>query len=131
MRPYGLQTHSRTHIRSPHTTGLTHLGALKSPPLNLLAMAGGHSARATLVPIPNTTVKPRSADGTARETVWESRSSPTVLFCVFPHDRLFCLLSSTSALNVLPLNSSIVYVIRFGVGGQESERSQYNHAENT
>ena len=28
------------------------------------------------VPIPNTEVKPRRADGTARESVWEIRSSP-------------------------------------------------------
>ena len=32
--------------------------------------------KVTPVPIPNTTVKLHSADGTARETVWESRSSP-------------------------------------------------------
>ena len=32
--------------------------------------------RVTPVPIPNTTVKPLEADGTARETVWESRWSP-------------------------------------------------------
>ena len=30
----------------------------------------------TPVPIPNTEVKPAGADGTARETVWESRKSP-------------------------------------------------------
>ena len=30
----------------------------------------------TPVPIPNTTVKPREADGTALETVWESRWPP-------------------------------------------------------
>ena len=31
--------------------------------------------RVTPVPIPNTTVKPLTVDGTARETVWESRWS--------------------------------------------------------
>ena len=31
--------------------------------------------RVTPVPIPNTTVKPLMVDGTARETVWESRWS--------------------------------------------------------
>ena len=31
---------------------------------------------ATPVPIPNTTVKPRAADGTALETMWESRRVP-------------------------------------------------------
>ena len=30
----------------------------------------------TLVPIPNTTVKTQAADGTALETVWESRWPP-------------------------------------------------------
>ena len=39
-------------------------------------MTGGNGARDTPVPIPNTEVKPRSADGTAPETVWESTSSP-------------------------------------------------------
>ena len=32
--------------------------------------------RDTPVPIPNTTVKTQSADGTALETVWESRWAP-------------------------------------------------------
>src|SRR3990170_3431189 len=41
--------------------------------------AGGHRSRAPPVPIPNTEVKPATADGTARETVWESRSLPAVL----------------------------------------------------
>jgi hypothetical protein len=34
----------------------------------------GYAERATPVPIPNTEVKPLRADGTARVTVWESRS---------------------------------------------------------
>jgi hypothetical protein len=37
---------------------------------------GDHTARVTPVPIPNTEVKPRRADDTARATVWERRSSP-------------------------------------------------------
>ena len=40
---------------------------------------GGISGGATPVPIPNTEVKPSSADGTARETLWESRAPPGVL----------------------------------------------------
>src|SRR5262249_4498552 len=40
--------------------------------------AGGHRSRVTPVPIPNTEVKPATADGTARETVWESRSLPAL-----------------------------------------------------
>ena len=34
--------------------------------------------RGTPVPIPNTTVKPQTADGTALETVWESRWPPNL-----------------------------------------------------
>ena len=37
---------------------------------------GGNSERVTPVPIPNTEVKPSYVDGTARETVWESRKLP-------------------------------------------------------
>ena len=43
----------------------------------LLAMRPGE----TPVPIPNTTVKTRAADGTALETVWESRRLPEFNFC--------------------------------------------------
>ena len=39
-------------------------------------LVGGYTARVTPVPIPNTVVKPRWADGTAREIVWESTTSP-------------------------------------------------------
>jgi hypothetical protein len=47
---------------------------------NFLArkFSGGHSERETPVPIPNTEVKPLSVDGTARVTVWESRTLPGV-----------------------------------------------------
>src|ERR1700687_4998950 len=41
--------------------------------------AGGHRSRVTPVPIPNTEVKLATADGTAWETVWESRSLPAVI----------------------------------------------------
>jgi hypothetical protein len=37
---------------------------------------GGNSEEVTPVPIPNTAVKLLSADGTAWETAWESRSPP-------------------------------------------------------
>src|SRR5262245_35052049 len=40
---------------------------------------GGHRGRVTPVPIPNTEVKPATADGTACVGVWESRSLPGVL----------------------------------------------------
>ncbi len=41
--------------------------------------AGGHRIRVTPVPIPNTEVKPDTADGTMWETAWESRSLPAVI----------------------------------------------------
>src|SRR4051812_12214153 len=44
-----------------------------------IAFPGGHRSRVTPVPIPNTEVKPATADGTAWETAWESRSLPAVL----------------------------------------------------
>ena len=47
---------------------------LRSPRTN--DIAGDQTAGVTPVPIPNTEVKPRRADGTARESVWERRSSP-------------------------------------------------------
>ena len=37
---------------------------------------GGHSGGDTPLPIPNREVKPSCADGTARDTGWESRSPP-------------------------------------------------------
>jgi hypothetical protein len=40
---------------------------------------GGHRGRVTPVPIPNTEVKPATADGTACEGAWESRSLPGVI----------------------------------------------------
>ena len=43
-------------------------------------LSGDYGLRVTPVPIPNTTVKPQSADGTAGEALWKSRSSPDSLF---------------------------------------------------
>ncbi len=39
---------------------------------------GGYSSGETPVPIPNTEVKTAYADGTARATVWKSRSPPSL-----------------------------------------------------
>ncbi len=44
--------------------------------LQLSTFSGGHSGRVTPVPIPNTEVKPASADGTWGDSPWESRTSP-------------------------------------------------------
>ena len=41
---------------------------------------GGYSEEVTPVPIPNTEVKLFSADGTAREAWWESRTPPKILY---------------------------------------------------
>ena len=39
--------------------------------------------KVTPVPIPNTKVKLQCADGTARVTLWESRSSPDKIIWIF------------------------------------------------
>ena len=46
-------------------------------------MIGCYSSVVTPVPIPNTEVKHTCADGTAWETVWESRSQPIILLPFF------------------------------------------------
>ena len=43
-----------------------------------VSLPGGHRRGETPVPMPNTAVKPSSADGTAWVTMWESRSLPGV-----------------------------------------------------
>ena len=44
--------------------------------LDIVTVSGGYIGGVTPVPIPNTEVKPSRADGTPRETAWESRSLP-------------------------------------------------------
>ena len=58
---------------------------------------GDHGEGDTPVPIPNTEVKPFSADGTAWVTVWESRTLPRLKFILAKagnekpiRDGLFC-----------------------------------------
>ena len=46
----------------------------------MISLFGGHSEEDPPVPIPNTEVKLFSADGTAWETVWESRSPPFLIY---------------------------------------------------
>ena len=43
-------------------------------------ISGGHGGGETPVPIPNTAVKPASADGTWGEAPWESRTPPGFLY---------------------------------------------------
>jgi hypothetical protein len=45
----------------------------------IFRLSGDSSGGVTPVPIPNTEVKPSSADGTALATMWESRSSPDLI----------------------------------------------------
>src|SRR3989442_14188105 len=47
-------------------------------PFEIREISGDHSGGETPVPIPNTAVKPTSADGTALATGWESRSLPGI-----------------------------------------------------
>src|SRR4051794_41314120 len=47
---------------------------------------GDHTAGDPPVPIPNTEVKPRRADCTARESVWESRSLPALIKAIFRNE---------------------------------------------
>ena len=51
-----------------------------SVPIEKLKFTGGFSEGVTPVPIPNTEVKTFSADDTAPEAVWESRSSPVFIY---------------------------------------------------
>ena len=44
---------------------------------------GGYSSGETPVPIPNTEVKTAYADGTARVTVWKSRTPPSLTPLMF------------------------------------------------
>src|SRR5829696_10558420 len=55
--------------------GFQRAGALRTQYLPLFSK-GDDSGGDTPLPIPNREVKPASADGTAGETPWESRSSP-------------------------------------------------------
>jgi hypothetical protein len=48
----------------------------------LKKIPGNHNIGETPVPIPNTEVKPFSADGTARGAEWESRSLPGFFICL-------------------------------------------------
>lgn len=54
--------------------------ALRTPPPRQRgwrqSFSGGYGGRVTPDPIPNSVVKPSSADGTAGETLWESRTPP-------------------------------------------------------
>jgi len=66
-----IPTKSKTKDPRPKTTEISdHKSQISEK------FSGDFVDRVTPVPIPNTEVKPVGADGTARETVWESRKSP-------------------------------------------------------
>ena len=62
-----------------------------------MRFSGDLSAEATPDPIPNSEVKLCSADGTARETLWESRTSPGLILKSPNHNGwgFFCPLTHT------------------------------------
>ena len=59
-----------------------------------IKVLGDHGEGVTPVPIPNTEVKPFSADGTAWVTVWESRTLPRLINEPVRNGGLFCLMKS-------------------------------------
>src|SRR6185295_1559654 len=58
--------------------------------IQFFSFPGGQSEGVTPVPIPNTDVKPLSADGTAWATAWESRTLPGLFFEGPAVRRAFC-----------------------------------------
>ena len=66
--PGNQDSSSPVHERSPARS-----------PVGSIPFPGGHRRGVTPVPIPNTEVKPSTADGTACESVWESRSLPGLI----------------------------------------------------
>src|SRR3984885_5820951 len=69
-----LEERTRILRRTAHALPWTRLAFS----LVMREISGDHSGGETPVPIPNTAVKPTSADGTALATGWESRSLPGI-----------------------------------------------------
>jgi hypothetical protein len=68
--------HGATVRPSRHKTCLPMLASAGEGGTPDTKFPGGHRSRVTPVPIPNTEVKLATADGTACEGAWESRSLP-------------------------------------------------------
>ena len=66
----------KTRLRISAAGSQSPLGSGSFTPAKRLKFVGDLTAGDPPVPIPNTEVKPRRADCTARESVWESRSLP-------------------------------------------------------
>ena len=69
-------TKIRSRIADRAEFGCANPTSTRSEIRNRNRFPGGHRRRVTPVPIPNTEVKPATADGTACVGVWESRSLP-------------------------------------------------------
>src|ERR1700712_2993778 len=65
---------STVHI--PTTTPTPHPGVGHVARVGVVRCSGGHSGGETPGPIPNPEAKPSSADGTATDRSWESRTPP-------------------------------------------------------
>ena len=63
-----------------HPRPITQPKAFSESRYRKILFFGGYSEDVTPVPIPNTEVKLFSADGTAREAWWESRTPPKILY---------------------------------------------------
>ena len=74
-RPLCCSGHTDRKPRNP-TPQKRKRGGEARGPSSVRCCAGGHGGRETPGPIPNPEVKPSSADGTARGSVWESRRPP-------------------------------------------------------
>jgi hypothetical protein len=83
----GLVTHPPHHKRvhypesepTTHPQNTTGGTGQRSQQNNGSPRYGGHSDRETPGPIPNPEVKPASANGTAPDRMWESRTPPNTL----------------------------------------------------
>ena len=88
---------------------------------------GGDSDRVTPVPIPNTEVKPVSADGTWDVRPWESRTPPDFSRCLRAAARWFTPGSSEETMNSGPASAGPEYVLRrVGSAAMPDERSRDN-----
>ena len=65
--------------------GFSYLALFGFEGTSLHKKSGDYSIGVTPVPIPNTVVKPFSADDTWWEAAWESKSSPVFLFAASDH----------------------------------------------
>src|SRR6266571_8623624 len=66
----------RRALRGPGQGWFFEIRFNESQRFSRFKVSGGFAGGATPVPIPNTEVKPSRADGTAGETLWESRTPP-------------------------------------------------------